>query len=385
MLEAQLALQFRGFGAAAEHDGGTTYAAIAISAAEDPALLALMEHAPPAQRRPNILFAAVHYLLLSGVVDPLADYYDTVRPQGSSTPVDGVGAAFRTFCSSHHDVLCDLLATRSTQTNEVGRCSLLMPALCVIAMQHGGAPISLLDLGTSAGLNLAFDRYGYTYTQVEEGQSVKAGDRSSTVQLPCTVRGPLGVLPPLDLPVLADRAGLDRAPIDATSESEARWLLACLWPDNLTRFGRLRDALGLWRSRPERPRLLQGDMVDDLVEAAATVGGTEPLVIFHSWVAAYLPEDRQRALVETVRKVGQTRPVHHLYAELPYETPGLPMPDGPQVRDSQAATALVHIGPDGVPTRWGNVHPHGTWLRWLATPTGPTGHRGERGPAHRPG
>ncbi len=106
-------------------------------------------------------------------------------------------------------------------------------------------------------------------------------------------------------------------------------------------------------------------------------GGDGPLVIFHSWVAAYLTEERQRALVAVIRRLAATRPVHHLYAELPFETPGLPTPEGPDFGPgSKGSTALVHIGPGGAaPERWANVHPHGTWVRWFATPTVPTGRR----------
>jgi hypothetical protein len=111
-------------------------------------------------------------------------------------------------------------------------------------------------------------------------------------------------------------------------------------------------------------------MVRDLTSVARTIGGDEPLIIFHTWVAAYLTEEEQRALVDIVAALGASRPVHHLYAELPFETPGLPMPPGPEARPrADAATALVHIGPGGAkPERWANVHPHGTWLRWFPMP-----------------
>ncbi len=374
-----LDLQFRSFAGACRSDGGTTYAAICESVADDPELIAIIAEAPLVQRRPNLLMAAVHDLLLRGEAHPLADYYDTVRTGECAVTLDGVGAVFRDFCLTRRETLAELVATRSTQTNEVGRCAILLPAFSAIAAQYGaGAAPSLLDLGTSAGLNLLFDRYGYLYRQRDDGSVRTAGDAASGVSLECTVRTPLDELPSLGVPAVADRVGLDLSPIDATSEDEARWLLACLWPDNLTRFNRLRAALDLWRHTPTRPRLVQGDMVDDLSTVAATVGDGGPLVIFHSWVAAYLTEERQRDLVDAVQQVRKTRPVHHLYAELPFETPGLPTPDGPEDGPrANAATALVHIGPDGAaPQRWGNVHPHGSWLRWFATPKVPTGHHG---------
>ena len=70
-----------------------------------------------------------------------------------------------------------LVATRSTQTNEVGRCTALLPGLCPIASQYEwGEPLSLLDLGTSAGLNLLFDDYGYTYRAAGRSRPLRRGD-----------------------------------------------------------------------------------------------------------------------------------------------------------------------------------------------------------------
>jgi hypothetical protein len=377
--EATLPQQFTGFGGACARDGCATYAAICETVAADASVLALLEHAPSAQRRPNLLFAAAHYLLLRGAAHPLAAFYDTVDGSAAAVTAGGdVGAVFVDFCLGHQDELLALVKSRSTQTNEVGRCAILLPALSAIFLQYGaGAPLSLLDLGTSAGLNLLFDRYRYTYRDRDTDAVVEAGRSGSSVHLECGVRAGFEQLPTLALPTIADRAGLDLSPIDASSEDEATWLLACLWPDNLARFERLRTALALWRETTDRPRLVTGDMVEDLEAVAATVGGDSPLVVFHSWVAAYLTEAEQRALVDAIGRVGATRPVHHLYAELPFETPGLPTPDGPDTRPgANAATALVHIGLNGAaPERWANVHPHGTWIRWFATPTDPTAHR----------
>jgi hypothetical protein len=80
------------------------------------------------------------------------------------------------------------------------------------------------------------------------------------------------------------------------------------------------------------------------------------------------------------------RPVHHLYCETPFETPGLPTPPSRVLREGpDLATALVHIGPDGEPERLADTHPHGYWIRWW-TPThpDPRGRRGGLEPGFRP-
>jgi hypothetical protein len=369
--EMTLADHFRAFAESSTRDGATTYGAICRSVADDAEILDLLASAPPTQRRPNLLLAAVHYLLLGGADHPLAAYYDTVAAYTGRTAVapeadgEAVGAAFKDFCAGHREALLGLIATGSTQTNEVGRCTGLLPALNVIDAAESGAPLGLLDLGTSAGLNLLFDRYGYTYRQQSDGATITAGDPSSAVQLECRVRGDLSGLPALDRPDLAGRAGLDRTPIDPHDEAGARWLLACLWPDHLPRFVRLRAALEIARADPDPPVLHTGDMIDRLGEVAGTVAPGRPLVVFHSWVAAYLSEARQRELVEAVATLAATRPVHHLYAESPVDTPGLPTPPPPVPhRNADVATVLVHVPPGRPAVRLADMHHHGRSLRW---------------------
>ena len=372
LVELPLSDHFRGFAAVVDNDGGTTYPAICRGVADDPNVLSILDAAPLPQRRPLLLLAAVHFLLLGGVEHPLAAFYDTVaavRGIPFRPPRGEPALAFADFCRGHRDTLVELAATRSTQTNEVGRCNALMPGLCHVAAQHGwDEPLALLDLGTSAGLNLLFDDYAYTYRARDRGDVVHTGAAASAVTLECTVRSELRALPTLRLPVVSARVGLDLAPVDASSDDEARWLLACQWPDNPARFERLRAALANLRASADPPRLERGDMVTDLARVASTVGGAEPLVVFHSWVAAYLDEDRQRALAAAVQALASTRAVHHLYLEAAFETPGLPTPPPPVPREGpDLASSLVHVGPGAEPVRLADAHPHGYWIRWWSS------------------
>jgi hypothetical protein len=371
LVDEPLADHFRAFATLAERDGGTVYPAICRSVADDDEVLSLLDHAPLAQRRPLLLLAAVHDLLLAGADHPLAAHYDTVasvRGIPFHRPASDVAADFADFCRLHRGELERLVETRTTQTNEVGRCTSLLPALChVAAGSPDSGPLSLLDLGSSAGLNLLFDDYGYTYRQQDGGRTMTAGPPGATVAFECQARGDVGNLPPLGLPAMATRVGLDLSPIDPRSEDQARWLLACQWPENPARFGRLRGALANVRASDHPPRLERGDMVDDVGRIAATMEGSGPLVVFHSWVAAYLDEMRQRDLVAAVAALDRPgRPVHYLYCEAPVETPGLPTPPSPITREGpDLSTALVHLAPGGAePVRLADTHPHGYWIRW---------------------
>jgi hypothetical protein len=387
LLTQPLPEQFRFFAQGAARDGATTYDTVCRGVADDPELLALIGEAPETQRRPNLLLAAVHFLLLGGERHPLAAHYDTVRSfvEGTnpSSPHDVV-ADFKDFCLASRDPLLELIAARSTQTNEVGRCNAILPALKNIAARYpADQPLSLLDLGTSAGLNLLFDSYSYTYRQRSDGAVLRAGRRDAAVRLECTVRGELDELPPLALPPIAARAGIDAAPIDPTSDDGALWLLACQWPDNMSRFTRMRAALAVARTATHPPTVHRGDVVDDLHRVAETIPADCPLVVFHSWVAAYLSPARQGQLVDAVRGLSKRRPVHHLYAEAPVETPGLPTPPSPSPHPTAGlATALVLMAADGSPpVRLADMHHHGNWIRWWATPTVPRGRRDGPGPA----
>jgi hypothetical protein len=369
----ELAEQFRLFARTAGRDGAPRYRDICEGVAGDPVLLELTAHAPADQRRPNILLAAVHYLLLSGAGGPLARHYPTVAEwRGGAGAGDRLLPGgeppdpfpdFAAFAREHLDELVPLVATRATQTNEIGRCAVLLPALATVAGEHG-LPLSLLDLGTSAGLNLLFDRYAYTYTR-PDGPPVAAGDPASAVHLQIELRA--GRLPDLDLPRISQRQGIDRHPIDPTDPDQALWLLACQWPDHLERFRRLAAALALARTVPDLPRIHRGDMVDDLGAMAADAPAESRLCILHTWAAAYLSPERQGGLEAAVDRVASTRPVSWLYAEHPFEVPGLPMPAAPAGEPVRGSTALVLVELNGarrVERRLADVHHHGRWLHW---------------------
>lgn len=396
--ERSLAEQFRTFAVVAERDGAPLYRRLSEGIAGDRRLLGLLAEAPPSQRRPTLLLAAVHYLLLAGAGDEdgpaaaLAARYPTVAewrcagaapepPLVAARSATGGGADGDTpadlsaFCLDRRDRMIELLSTRSTQTNEVGRCTGLLPALATAASGvDPEMPLSLLDLGASAGLNLLLDRYAYRYRDrgVERpgGRPTpvrRAGDPASPVALEAEILS--GELPRLALPPVAHRAGLDRHPVDPTDDDQALWLLACQWPDHLERFRRLRAALALARATPDRPRVDTGDVVDDLAAAARSAPGGTHLCVTTTWVAAYLDPRRQRRLVRAVAAVAAERPVSWILAESAYEVPGLPVPPAPAGRRAKGATALVLV--DQPPGRRGlrarrlaDVHHHGRWLHW---------------------
>ena len=152
------------------------YHRLATGIAADPVLAGLLLSAPPMQRQPVLLFACVHDLLLAGRPDVgLARYY----PDLAAQPDDGDPMpAFRAFVATQADELAELLVTRSTQTNEIGRCALLVPAFGIVAAEVG--PLAHVDVGASAGLNLMLDRYQYG-TRREASWAVRRPSRCAAI------------------------------------------------------------------------------------------------------------------------------------------------------------------------------------------------------------
>ncbi len=348
------------------------YRRLCEGAADDHEVAARLAVARPDQRVPNLLLAAVHDVLLAGRADPLAAWYPSVthRPRSVGVGDDDPWPAFRRLALDDPDV-DRLLRTRATQTNEVGRCGALLPALAEIAADAPGAPaggarpLGLVEVGASAGLNLLLDHYGYRYRP----GGVVAPDAALVidVELRPTARpvDPFAGLA-VNVPPIAERVGLDRAPVDIGDPGQARWLVACQWPEQLERVHRARTALAL--AHGERPTVRRGDAVEDVSALLLGVGRHALPVVVATWVLAYLTEERQREFMAVLDRVGAERDLSAVFAEQPERVPGLPVPPRPDGGLDGRPTALVRLdwrGGQRRAQRLADMHPHGTWLEWF--------------------
>lgn len=346
--------------------------------------------APHEQRIPNLLLAAVHDVLLAGDDDVLADWYPSVpaargasehtaRPVGSDA--DDPWPHFRHLALDHPGV-AERLRTRRTQTNEVGRSLTLLPALFQASLAAGSSPpggvrpLGLVEIGASAGLNLRFEAYGYRYhlPRAETSGLQTTGTRTviesvgdgSRLMLDCELRGPL--VPPIPagpLPI-ATAVGIDHHPLHVGDPDDARWLVACQWPEETARLDRLRSAIAQAQEQP--PVVEVGDAVDDLERHVLAVPPHALPVVVSTWVLTYLSVARQRELLQVLDRIGAERDVALVFAEQPERVPGLPMPARPDGQPDGRATALVRMewrDGDRVAVRLADQHPHGRWLEWL--------------------
>ncbi len=343
------------------------YRSICETVSESREVLQLTADGPSHARQPNLLLAAVHYLVLrrSAAVgglpaDPTLDRLSAIyRTQAAH--VDA-GDAFVDVVLSHRSELAALLESRFTQTNECGRSATLALALQAVASRYRNAQpasLALIDAGCSAGLNLAVDRY-----RLDFGPSGAIGPAGGT-RVVSELRGPnvAGALPlRSELDAIGWRVGLERAPVDLGDDTAIDWMLACLWPEHPHRLERATEAFADLRADP--PRIVAGDMVDDLSELIARAPDDMLVTVLTSWAAAYLrPADRER-LLEVLRVASFERPVVWVGMEAVGVVPGLELPDF--TIDSPTTPSLVgmlHLDAGTiVPTTIGWTHPHGAWF-----------------------
>jgi hypothetical protein len=298
------------------------FEAWAARVADDPELLAMIDALPARQRQPNLVFAAARFVGL----DP------------------GSFDEFRAALVERWDEVCDVTALRRTQTNEVGRCAVLLPALAAIT-----GPIALIEVGASAGLCLYPDRYSYRYGD----RPILAPDSGDErLVLDCDVNGPVPV--PDALPEVVWRAGIDLNPLDVRDPEDVRWLETLVWPEQHHRLERLRVAVEIAREDPAH--LVTGDLVTALLELVASAPEDATVVVFHSAVLNYVtPEIRSEfiALVDTLgcRWLSNEGPgvIEFDPAHLP------PSPD--------PTTGWFTLALDGTPLAYAD--PHGSTLHWF--------------------
>jgi hypothetical protein len=97
------------------------------------------------------------------------------------------------------------------------------------------------------------------------------------------------------MPEVVVRVGVDPDPLDVTDADDARWLRACLEPDQPERAARLEAELALASTDP--PTLLQGNPVDVLPDAFTRVPADALPVVTTTWALSHFPlESRLRFL-----------------------------------------------------------------------------------------
>lgn len=234
------------------------------------------------------------------------------------------------------------------QTNEGGRSAGLMTGLLHVAARFGPR-VELLEIGSSAGLNLLIDRYAFDLG------GVRRGPPNGTVTIRPEWRGP----PPPDVPVdIVAVRGVDVAPLDATDPAQAARLAAYVWADAPERLDRVQRGIAMIRERPVR--LDRGDAADwTLARLAEPQPAGVTRVLMHSVVWQYLGDERRERIRLGVDAAGARatpdRPLGWVMME----------PN----RDLHRHEVRVRAWPDDRPMELvALTHAHGAWVEALAPP-----------------
>jgi hypothetical protein len=247
-----------------------------------------------------------------------------------------------------HDVALLPWLDGPPQTNEAGRSAGLMTGLLHLAARFG-PKVELLEIGSSAGLNLLIDHYGFDLGGVHAGP-----DPAELVIRP-EWRGPTPPAAPIEI---AGVQGMDIAPVDLSDDASAERLAAYVWIDAVERQARIDTAIAMVRRHGVR--LEAGDAAD-WVEArlAEPQAAGVTRVLMHSVVWQYLPaEGRDRirtAMAAAGGRATAERPLGWVMME----------PN----RDLHRHEVRVQGWPGGTPMELvALTHAHGAWVEGLAPP-----------------
>jgi hypothetical protein len=235
---------------------------------------------------------------------------------------------------------------RSTQTNEPGRCAVFQSVISLIA-RRGYPSINLVDVGTSAGINLYFDQF-----------PVRARDDGDPLTLVCRDDPPVDRS--LPLPKVLTRVGVDPSPLDLAVEDDRLWLQACLWPEEPRRLARL-DAIIAQRASWPETTVVRGTAAERLDDAMALGDPASLTVVINSYAAAYFSEVDQKAYFEDMVERCAEGNVAWISLESPFMV-AWPTSDTSSESARKGATQVLVTLPGASPTQWGWCHHHGLWL-----------------------
>jgi len=253
------------------------------------ALLLGHENDSDASMLPLSLMGAIHRLVLEGEVARLTKFYPSV---GGTPDCNGAWLAFRDTVQQQKDTIRSLIKN-PVQTNDVGRSGSLFGGFGVIS-QRTRMPLRLLEVGTSAGLNLRWDRFRY------EWSGGGWGELNSAVRLENVFVDAAPSIPPRI--EIVERAGCDPSPVDVHTDSGRLTLISYIWADQVDRIRRLQDAISIARTTPCVIDKAGGaDWLEERLQKSFPGAAT---VIFHSLVWPYMSKPERKRITAVIENAG---------------------------------------------------------------------------------
>jgi hypothetical protein len=283
------------------------------------------------------LAGGLHALALNGMDVALAAAYP---PNAGGDLESAVGAAV-----IRHDAWLSAWLGHPPQTNETGRSAVLLPGFLAIARETG-LPLALAEIGSSAGLNLFFDRFRYRYGDAEWGDAAYPAMLSPQMR---------GAVPDLTGELkIASRAGSDIAPLNLEDGGDRLRLRTYIWADQSERLARLDAAIHV--ARQGTVTLEKADAADFVTRQLAARKAGECLVLFHSVVCQYLPEHTKKSIQTAMQRAGAEATPDAPLAWLAMET----------LKNTDPHPVLqLTLWPGGQTRTLALADFHGRWIEWL--------------------
>lgn len=314
-----------------------------------PALVRVVEDWPGDLASAGVIFrlnSGLHAIARSGRFPALKAIYSAANSATVPDPLHLDPALALALHDAEDELL--LWLTRPTQTNEVARLAGLAAVLMELSAGRD-MPCRLLELGSSAGLNLNLAHYDLSIG------GARAGDPASDVHIAPRWLGGA----PLPGPVrITEARGVDLCPLDTACPEDAERLQAYIWPGEQDRTQRLRAAISL--AQKHRPVVDRASAAEWLMrQLAAPQAEGERRVVFHSMVLQYLPE-AERFMIDRLMATSGTR----ANPDRPLARVGLEWNEGRtavEVRVTQW-DGQRHSGRATLAAR---CHPYAEWFEWL--------------------
>lgn len=230
------------------------------------------------------------------------------------------------------------------QTNDPQRSAVLLGGFIVAAAQMR-RPITLAEIGASAGLNQLWDSYAYDFGSWQWCRYEPA---------PLHLRAQWkGAPPPMAAIVVKSRAACDIAPIDPADAAQRLRLLSYIWADQPARQHRVETALNL---AAERKVVVEKIAAGDFVarELAQRPQDTA-FLLYHSIVWQYMPAEERDLIADAMAITGASATKTAPLAWLRFE-PGIA---------ADGAELTLTIWPGGETRLLAIGDYHGRWVRWL--------------------
>jgi hypothetical protein len=291
--------------------------------ADDPRVDALVE-SPPRWDAPLRLLSALHLLVLEG------------RARWDDVPE---------VLDREADFLRDYVARVEIQTNEVQRAWPLLPCFLELARWSGIETFDLVELGSSAGLLLLWDRYRYRYDAGSWGRReapLELGGEERTRGVPAELLR--------TTPRVRRRVGIDRNPLDLRDRDDLLLLKSFVWAGQDARLARLDAAADALRDDP--PDRVRGDIVDVLPLELARRDEGALTVVLNSAALDYLDQAGRRRVRDALERAGAEGPLAYVTTTQP-------------ASGTHRYWALAaKLWPGGERRELAYADFHGVWLEW---------------------